>query len=390
MISKPIDEIEKEDIDSLITNSVAENRVIEYKDSLPGNGDEDKREFLADVSAFANSAGGDLIYGIQEKDGIAISASGAVVLNRDGETLRLENIIRDGLGPRITGIRIQWVDGFPNGSVLVIRIPKSWASPHMVVFKNASRFYSRNNAGKHQMDVAEIRSSFLLSETIPERIRSFRLDRLSRIMTDEAPISLGTLPKVVLHLVPLAAFGSETRLSPADLRNQGNLLRPLDNSASSSRFNIDGWLAASPEPPAPEYSLIFRNSVIESVGASRLICDFDKPNRKVIASQIFEEKIWEAVGRYLNAYRKFNVSPPCFVMLSLLGCKGYVMAQPGGSHTVRSTSIDRDVLALPEHVVDDFSLSATKIMQPVFDMIWNAAGQEKSPYYDAEGNRKQG
>lgn len=384
MIPKPIDEIEKADIDSLITNSVSENRAIEFKDSLPGNSDEDKREFLADVSAFANAAGGDLIFGIQAKEGIAISASGTAVLNCDGETLRLENIIRDGLAPRITGIRMRWTDGFPNGPVLVIRIPKSWASPHTVTFKNTSRFFTRNNAGKHQMDVAEIRAAFLLSETIPERIRSFRLDRLSRIMANEAPITLGSAPKVVLHLVPLASFGSDVRLSPVDMREQRTNLLPIDGSASQFRFNIDGWLAASPEPPSPEYCQILRNSIIESV-SSGFVCS--PIERKLIPSLTFEEKLWMAVDHYLRAYCQLDVPPPCFVMLTLLGYRGYVMAQPGGMHEFRSTAIDRDVLALPDVLVDDFSLSAAKIMQPVFDMVWNAAGLEKSPYYGADGLR---
>jgi predicted HTH transcriptional regulator len=46
---------------------VAESRVLDYKERLPGDSDADKREMLADVTAFANSAGGDLIYGVKER-----------------------------------------------------------------------------------------------------------------------------------------------------------------------------------------------------------------------------------------------------------------------------------------------------------------------------------
>ncbi|MCK5240903.1 ATP-binding protein [bacterium] len=48
----------------MISNQIQESRTIEYKESLPGNSDQDKREFLADISSFANAAGGDLLYGI--------------------------------------------------------------------------------------------------------------------------------------------------------------------------------------------------------------------------------------------------------------------------------------------------------------------------------------
>ncbi|MCD6594362.1 ATP-binding protein, partial [bacterium] len=66
MIAKNIDQISEEDLQALIDNSVLEGKTIEYKQSLPGNSDSDKKEFLADISSFANASGGDLIYGILE------------------------------------------------------------------------------------------------------------------------------------------------------------------------------------------------------------------------------------------------------------------------------------------------------------------------------------
>ncbi|MHC5825146.1 MAG: AlbA family DNA-binding domain-containing protein, partial [Nostoc sp.] len=67
MINKQFDLINKNDIDALIYNGVAETRTLEYKEKLSGNSDDDKKEFLADISSFANASGGDIIYGIQEQ-----------------------------------------------------------------------------------------------------------------------------------------------------------------------------------------------------------------------------------------------------------------------------------------------------------------------------------
>jgi predicted HTH transcriptional regulator len=36
---------------------------------LPGTDDKAREEFLEDVCAFANASGGDLVYGLQEKQG---------------------------------------------------------------------------------------------------------------------------------------------------------------------------------------------------------------------------------------------------------------------------------------------------------------------------------
>jgi predicted HTH transcriptional regulator len=64
MIQIPFDRIDKTHIESLVTNEVPEGRTIEYKQALPGGNDVAKKEFLADVSSFANASGGDLLYGV--------------------------------------------------------------------------------------------------------------------------------------------------------------------------------------------------------------------------------------------------------------------------------------------------------------------------------------
>ena len=67
MIFKPLDQLIKEDIENLVVNEVPEGKSIEYKEQLPGGTDSDKKEFLADVSSFANAGGGHILYGIKEK-----------------------------------------------------------------------------------------------------------------------------------------------------------------------------------------------------------------------------------------------------------------------------------------------------------------------------------
>src|SRR5664280_2298642 len=137
MTSREFDTITNADVEALVTNAVAEGRTIEYKQQLPGNSDEEKREFLADVSSFANAGGGDILYGVVEKrdsdnkpTGIPEKAQGLPGINTDSEILRLDESIRSGIDPRIPGYRIRGIDGFSAGPVLLIRVPKSWASPH--------------------------------------------------------------------------------------------------------------------------------------------------------------------------------------------------------------------------------------------------------------------
>jgi hypothetical protein len=45
-------------------------RLGDYKRDIYGNSENDKREFLADVSSFANTIGGDIVIGIDEASGL--------------------------------------------------------------------------------------------------------------------------------------------------------------------------------------------------------------------------------------------------------------------------------------------------------------------------------
>ena len=70
MIEKQFGAIEHTDIDALIESKRSERRTLEYKAELPLGTDDAKREFLSDIASFANSAGGDILYGVtDERDG---------------------------------------------------------------------------------------------------------------------------------------------------------------------------------------------------------------------------------------------------------------------------------------------------------------------------------
>src|SRR5262245_39896332 len=190
VISKPLEAINEADIENLRTNKVAEQKLIDYKMTLPGGSDGDIKEFLYDVSSFANASGGDIVYGVKEAAGVPTEICGLPLGNADAEILRLESIIQSGLDPRIPGVNSRDVPLSTGKYVIVIRIPKSWAAPHMVKFKQSSKFYSRTSKGKYQLDVAELRAAFVLSESVAERIKNFRASRLGNVVSGETPVRI--------------------------------------------------------------------------------------------------------------------------------------------------------------------------------------------------------
>src|ERR1700752_4086540 len=180
--NKPLEAINESDLQALRENGVREKKDIDYKASLPNNTHDSKKEFLADISSFANASGGHLVLGMREEAGVPVELCGLQHINVDAEVNRLDNLLRDGIKPRLYMAPIQPVSLRAQEVAIVIRIPKSWAAPHVVDYQGHWRFYSRNSSGKYPLDIGEVRTAFALTETIGERIRDFRAEQLGRIV----------------------------------------------------------------------------------------------------------------------------------------------------------------------------------------------------------------
>ena len=138
---RPLDKLTEQDLLALISAGTAEGKSIEYKQALPGNSDEEKREFLADVTSFANASGGHIVFGMKEDQGLAKEMCGLGPVDPDA-VLRLENIARGSVDPRIPGLGSHGVPLGIGGHAIVMRIPASWQAPHRIVFRNSGRFWS--------------------------------------------------------------------------------------------------------------------------------------------------------------------------------------------------------------------------------------------------------
>lgn len=398
MINKHLDQITKDDIDALITNEVREGRTLDYKATIWGGTNDERKECYADVSSFANAAGGDLVIGIEERSGsdgkptgIPEKATGVAVRNLDAELLRLENGIRDSIEPRINGIRFRSIEGFPEGQVIIIRIPQSYNAPHMVTFNNYSRFYTRGSNGKHQLDVTEIRAAFAVSEALPQRIRNFRAERLARIVADETPVLMSEGPRLILHLVPVSAMSSAS----ANLPDLGTLnlvdFMPLYDQGVFHRWNLDGRVTYSRDPRderlASSYCQLFRDGIIEAVNTS-LLDGGERNGARLIPSLLLEEQLIIGIRHYLDFLNnKAYIAPPIYLMLSLHGVKDHWMAVPPGtqSFSIEPRGFDRAVLLFPELLVEDLAADVKTVLHPVLDALWQSAGFQADIYYDEAG-----
>jgi hypothetical protein len=389
LIQTPIDHITKQDIESLVSAKVSERRTLDYKLKLHDGDSEGKREFLYDVSSFANAAGGDMVFGIgDERDangkstGLPALAEGLSAPNVSEAIARLESLARDGIAPRVQGTQWQVVEGFPRGPVIIMRIPKSLNGPHMVVYGGMARFYSRNTTGKYPMDVAEIRSAFTESTAIGERLRTLREESVVRIMNGATPLGLVDDPAAVLHLVPLSSLGAYNSRDVSRSAAQFQLqLSPITGNDWTGRYNFDGYMVTTTFPKS--YVQVFRPGRIEAVDASLLKTSVPG-YEKQIPSIAFEKSIISAARRYLDVQNHLAIPLPVFTSVTMLRVLGFKMSSryPFLSNNYQ---IDRNVLHLPEVVVEDYGSDVASLLRPTFDALWQACGLEGSLNYDTDG-----
>lgn len=370
MLAKNITAITADDINALIDNEVRENRCFEYKQTLPGNSDPDKKEFLADITSFANAGGGDIIYGIKEEKGVAVEALGLVDFNEDKDRLRLENIIRNGAEPRVSGVQMQAVARFVKGPILVVRVPRSWAGPHMVTHGGSSRFYSRSSNAKFPMDVAQIRAAFDGSTELPQRIARWRDERLGRIVANEGPVRLNSNACLVVHLVPLESFSDQWRFHVSDINDPFTPFAPIASNGPDRRVNLDGVVTFEGSEVSSKYTQMFRSGRVESVFTS--VIHESNGRRQVYAIQ-YEQEVIKSVCGYLKGLNKLDVQLPIVFLLSLTGVKGAYL--PTDRYMSLDLSpVDRDMIQCPDVLIESYGCDLPQVLRPAFDSIRNACG----------------
>jgi hypothetical protein len=389
-LAKRLTDVTAADLEALVESQAAESKYLDFKLHVVGQTDSERREFLADVSSFANALGGQIVFGIGETDGKASELQGLEISDPEREILRLEAIARTGISPRIPGLALHAVALSPTRHSIIVRVPRSWLAPHMVNHGGITRFFTRTSAGKHQMDIEEIRQAFVASDALIERLRAFRFDRLSRLSSSDDPMLLQEAPLVVIHVLPINSFQSATQLDMKSLVKEWHRVPMLYGGVSDYRLTFDGLLVrlVLADGTTGAYTLLFRNGAIETVNSHLL----EPQSGLRIPALAFEQQVIEATSGILSFLNSVAIEPPFYVFLSLLRVRGYAMF-PGSTAVFMAPrahlrEIDREDLILPEVILDAFDEDVPTALRPAFDVIWNASGWPGSPYYDEDGNRK--
>ena len=232
-----------------------------------------------------------------------------------------------------------------------------------------------------------------IKDKIPKEIIVFQKERIQRVLSGNTPVHLTNGPKLVLHIIPLEFFNKHQAVDIQKLSrdDRGFDFEPLNDfndsrSGWNSRLNFDGFVnyEAFEKNGHFSYTQVFQNTVIEAVNT--YIIAVNTLDGKFLTPEKYERSIIQTLSLYTSSLIKRNIYGSCFVFLSLLKVKGYKIYNEFGSLRDRNPPIDQDNLFLPEIYIEDLSkFSASDVMKPAFDRIWNACGYIGSRNYNKDG-----
>jgi hypothetical protein len=397
MLPANLNDLTPEHIQGLIDSEIAEGLSLEFKRQLPTNQSEEKKEFLYDIAAMANAAGGDIIFGIVERrdddqkaTGIAESLMALKLANVQDEITRLSNLIKDGIAPRISGIQTAQLS-CQGGDVLVIRVPKSWNRPHMVTIGATNKFYARIGAAKYLMSVDEIGRAFSEQSDLSRAIEQWRLNRTTRLsIQNGGPVPLSSEVVFLFHVVPAESFTRTVldRSWKVSQEEKNHIYVP--HGAASHRYNADGFLCIG--APVAEnrycgYTQIFRSGIIEYANSSIF-----GPPHQGMPSMIFGQEIErQMVQCYKDALRRFQSqgqSSPVYIGFSLSGLTNKTIFSTLMSSVFQKSAIRENIFVSPEVFIDITESEPhpyPKTLLPLVDTMWQIDGREGTPFKKPDG-----
>lgn len=115
-----------------VEQGVAEADDLDWKQALPPKDEKKLREFAKDVASFANSRGGMLVYGVDERDEHAVHPPIGVD-NGERARQRLRALAAQRIRPPVAGLQVVAFDGDAGQpGLLVVAVPASPDAPHVI------------------------------------------------------------------------------------------------------------------------------------------------------------------------------------------------------------------------------------------------------------------
>lgn len=145
----------RNEIAELVSNRVPEDIHLDYKSSRAID-QANRSEIAKDVSAFANSDGGLIIYGVEEQDHNPVRIDDGVD-HKQFTREWLDQVIQSNITPPLSDVKIAQIALSPDRSVYAVSIPKSFRGPHQAPSKHYYKRYNFRSAPMEDYEINDVR-----------------------------------------------------------------------------------------------------------------------------------------------------------------------------------------------------------------------------------------
>lgn len=371
MIERAIDQVSLDDIEALVAFGRSESRTLDFKEAFPAGDHKGVRDFLADVTAFANTNGGDIVIGVREdKNGVATEVVG---IGRDGldqELRRIDDQLRSLVDPRVPQFQIKELTRPDGKVVLVMRVGASLIAPHRVAYDKTSRFYRRANRSNFEMNTAELRQAFASSNDLPNRIRDLHRKAVEAITGKNMPTRIVERPTLVVTVAPLSVL-REAR----DIRvvREYAVLPPDPMGGIHYVVGLDGFIVLVDRDE--DAGGVRAWSVNHRLGYVDLAWSIGRhvEGKKIIWPRSIVDHLPGAVTSTIARLRLHSIEGPWIVMATLTGITGYRVIL-GDGYWVGPAWQDPAYLG---EIVDD--VMNEEALRPLIEGFWRLFGVDEPP-----------
>ncbi|BBB68540.1 hypothetical protein UNDYM_4287 [Undibacterium sp. YM2] len=375
-------------LQSLCSDKCPESQTLEFKRCLRSTSEKDKQELAKDVTALANTEGGDIIYGIVEVNGVAGSLEhiNAESNPPDSVVRRFIQTLEALVEPRIPGLKLHPIE-VEGGYILLLRVPASFDGPHSIRINQARRFVMRNGTATIDMSYEQVRSAFDRTATLAKSAHDFIAGRLNLISEGRSAAKLLDGPLFVTHLVPISGLAGRKSVDLQEIYHNSFLnFVSADWGQSSRTFNFDGLLVHQPPNESGQhyiYNHIFRNGSMEGARLGGATRNYNGEQRALVWSVDMSNFFYNSFRTFLASAKNWGFSGPAVLSVAILNVKGYELGIGNNFLPFNPAIADRPHLITPEvWIADIASDDLDNLIRPVLDMLWQAFNFERCLDFD--------
>jgi len=379
---KSLEKLELEDVEKLKLGEVCESQILDYKEQLL-----DDNKLLEEVSAFANTQGGFLIFGVKEtgrggypQEILGISKS---QINKE----RMEQIILGNIQPRLN-VKIKEIEHQdPSKAIIVVQVPNSYLKPHM--HGRYNKFYKRYEFEALPMTEIEVSDAYRRRFAGYQEVKSYISMLLGKreFMTITPPPIIGqivVIPTIINRMIDTSSAKEFDWMMNLDLMPKYDIYMPSHPTPSSNGIKCQFL---------DKNEIVRIRLEVHRNGCIHYFSYFGESyqEKMLFLYHIFCVKLLYTLQFASTLYQRYNYYGDVNVTCNLLGTKNSWLPSFGIFSELRGSSPSQ---------VDSINISreySTNVVQSkyecitsgIMDDIFNSYGLWKCPLFDDEGNLKE-